>query len=170
MKVSRRGFVSYSQKDGLESGRIAAIAEDKDGQLYIVTGSASGPAFYLNYFDGRTFKKTRVNLPPGVIPTWGWDQILMQDRNREWWAPTGSGLYRYPAVGSFAELATARPINVYTTEHGLGGSEPFRLYEDSRGDIWISIINIPATSLLNRWERATGIIHASIATSDPQAT
>ena len=175
MKVSRRGFVSYSQKDGLESGRIAAIAEDKDGQLYIVTGSASGPAFYLNYFDGRTFKKTRVNLPPGVIPTWGWDQILMQDRNREWWAPTGSGLYRYPAVGSFAELATARPINVYTTEHGLGGSEPFRLYEDSRGDIWISIINIPATSLLNRWERATGIIHAytsnelSIATSAPTA-
>ena len=175
MKVSRRGFVSYSQKDGLESDRIAAIAEDKDGQLYVVTGAASGPAFYLNHFDGRTFKKTRFNLPAGVQPTWGWDQILMQDRNREWWAPTTSGLYRYPANKSLAELATARPIETYTTQQGLGGSEPFRLFEDSRGDIWISIINIPATSLLNRWERSTGTIHAytskelSLATSAPTA-
>lgn len=175
IKISRRGFVSYSQKDGLESGRIAAIAETKDGQLYIVTGSATSSAFYVNQFDGRTFTKTRVNLPAGIVPTWGWDQILMQARNGEWWAPTSSGLYRYPAVKSLAELASARPLNVYTTQHGLGGSEPFRLFEDSRGDIWVSIINIPATSLLNRWERATGTIHAytanelSIATSAPTA-
>jgi two-component sensor histidine kinase len=50
------------------------------------------------------------------------------------------------------------------------------LFEDSRGDVWISIISTPAVSYLNRWERATGKFHyydskdvASRADSAPTA-
>ncbi|HEV2835221.1 MAG TPA: two-component regulator propeller domain-containing protein, partial [Pyrinomonadaceae bacterium] len=44
--------------------------------------------------------------------------------------------------------------------NGLSGNEPFRLFEDSRGDIWISIISTPSSATLNRWERATGKFYA----------
>ena len=175
LKITRRGFVSYTEIDGLEMRRIAKISEDRDGNFYVVTGSLNVPSFYVNRFDGQRFEKTRVNLPAGVQPTWGWDQILMQDRGGEWWAPTTSGLFRFPTLNSLQDFAAARPTKVYTTENGLTGNEPFRLFEDSRGDLWISIINLPATAFLNRWERATGIIHSytpnevSIATSAPTA-
>ena len=175
MKVSRHGFVSYKENDGLELRRIASIGEDRQGNFYVVTGSLGAPSFYINQFDGRRFQKTRINLPAGVAPTWGWDQIVTQDHTGEWWVPTTSGLYRFPALKSLQDFATARPREVYTTENGMGGNEPFRVFEDSRGDLWMGIINLPNTSVLNRWNRATGIIHAytpndvSAATSCPTA-
>src|SRR6185503_13777393 len=128
------------------------------------------PAYYINRFDGRRFEKIRVNLPVGIVPTWGWDQILMQDRAGEWWVPTISGLYRFPAVKSLRDLATARPLNVYTTQNGMGGNEAFRLYEDWRGDLWMAIITVPSTSFLDRWERATGTIHEYKTSEIPLAT
>jgi ligand-binding sensor domain-containing protein/signal transduction histidine kinase len=175
MKVTRHGFISYSEDDGLEVRRIAALGEDREGNFYAVTGSLGAPSYYVNRFDGRRFQKTRINLPAGVIPTWGWDQIVMQDRAGEWWVPTTSGLYHFHALSSLQNFATARPRDVYTTEDGLSGSEPFRLYEDSRGDLWIGIISLPSPAFLNRWERATRTIHSytssdvSLATSCPTA-
>jgi two-component sensor histidine kinase len=41
---------------------------------------------------------------------------------------------------------------------GLPGNEIFRLFEDSRGDIWIVKIDLVGYSL-TRWERATGSFH-----------
>lgn len=175
MKLTRHGFISYSETDGLESGRIAAMGEDRNGEFYAITGSPGVPSYYVNRHNGKGFQKIRMNLPEGVKPTWGWNQIVMQDRHGEWWVPTVNGLYRYPAANSLQDLANARPARVYTTGDGLGGDEPFRLYEDSRGDIWIGIITLPAKSFLNRWERNTGIIHnyhtndISIAISCPTA-
>ncbi|HKG79307.1 MAG TPA: two-component regulator propeller domain-containing protein, partial [Pyrinomonadaceae bacterium] len=160
MKVIRRGFTSYSEADGLEHGRIAAIGEDRSGELYVVTGSVKAPSVHIHRFDGRRFENTRVNLPPNVVPTWGWNQLLVNDREQQWWVPTANGLLQFPPLRSFADLANARPLKVYTARNGLSGSEPFRLFEDSRGDVWISIITTAAQSYLNRWERATGKIHS----------
>jgi two-component sensor histidine kinase len=56
-------------------------------------------------------------------------------------------------------LARARPEAVYTTREGLGGNVIFRLFEDSRGDVWISsVAGGPAS--LTRWDRATETLHA----------
>src|SRR5262249_35886110 len=41
---------------------------------------------------------------------------------------------------------------------GLGANEIFRLFEDSRGDIWISTLGNPK-GVLTRWERATETFH-----------
>ena len=160
MKVIRRGFTSFSEADGLEHGRIAAIGEDHNGDLFVITGSLANPSFHIHRFDGRRFKNVLVNLPPGVIPTWGWNQILVEDRLRQWWVPTTSGLFRFPALRSIDDFAKVGPTKIYTPRNGLSGNEPFRLYEDSRGDIWISIISTPADAYLNRWERATDKIYA----------
>jgi ligand-binding sensor domain-containing protein/signal transduction histidine kinase len=176
MKLTRRGFVTYSEKDGLETGRIAEINETRDGQLYVVTPSPNNPpGFYLHQFDGRRFQKVRLNLPSGIVPSWGWYQLFLQDRANEWWVPTQAGLYRFPPLKSLQDFATARPLKIYTPSDGLGGTEPFRLYEDTRGDLWISIITGAVKTFLNRWERATNSLHSytsndvSIATNSPTA-
>ena len=155
MKVIRRSFTSYSEADGLESARIAAIGETHSGELFVITGSLNAPSFHIHRFDGRRFSNIRVNLPRGVVPSWGWDQLFVEDRDQQWWVPTTGGLFRFPALRSLDEFARARPLKVYTSQNGLSGNEPFRLFEDTRGDIWISIISTPAASYLNRWERAT---------------
>ena len=160
MKVIRRGFTSFSETDGLENGRIAAIGEDHNGELFVITGSLTNPSFHIHRFDGRRFKNTQVKLPPGVIPTWGWNQIFVEDRLQEWWVPTTRGLFRFPALRSIDDFSRIGPTKIYTSRDGLSGNEPFRLYEDSRGDIWISIISTPSDAYLNRWERATDKIYA----------
>lgn len=156
MKITRSGFTSYSEADGLEVGRIAAVGEDRNGELFVITNSLNVPSFHIHRFDGRRFENIRVNLPTGVIPTWGWNQLFVHDSLQQWWVPTTSGLFQFPALRSIGELSRARPLKVHTMQSGLSGNEPFRLYEDSRGDIWISIITTPSNSYLNRFERATG--------------
>ena len=159
MKITRRGFTSYSEADGLEHGRIAALGEDRNGDLFVVTGSLKAHEFHIHRFDGRRFENFRVNLPAGVIPTWGWNQLFVEDRLRQWWVPTISGLFQFPAVHSLDRISKVRPVKVYTSQNGLSGDEPFRLYEDSHGDIWISIISGAANSYLNRFEPATGTFY-----------
>jgi ligand-binding sensor domain-containing protein/signal transduction histidine kinase len=156
MKITRSGFTSYSEADGLEHARIAALGEDRDGEFFVVTRSLQVDAFHIHRFNGRRFENIRVNLPPNVVPTWGWNQLFLQDQSKQWWVPTANGLFEFPPVHSLADLGRVRPVKNFTTENGLSGNEPFRLFEDSRGDIWISIINTPASAILNRWERATG--------------
>jgi len=160
MKVIRRGFTSYAEADGLEVARIAAIGEDHTGELFVITGSLAAPSFHIHRFDGRRFKNIKVNLPAGVIPTWGWNQLFVEDREQQWWVPTISGLFRFPALRSLDDFSRVRPLKLYTPREGLSGNEPFRLFEDSRGDLWISIISTPADSYLNRWERATDKIYS----------
>jgi len=155
MKITRRGFTSYSEADGLEHSRIASLGEDRDGELFVVTRSLQIDTFHIHRFDGRRFENIRVNLPANVVPTWGWNQLFVQDRLKQWWVPTSSGLFEFPPVRSLDELSKVKPIKNYTAQNGLSGNEPFRLFEDSRGDIWISIISNPAIAPLNRWERAT---------------
>ena len=160
MKVIRRGFTSFAEEDGLEHARIAAIGEAHTGELFVVTQSVATPSFHIHRFDGRRFTNINVNLPAGVIPTWGWNQLFVEDHAQQWWVPTTSGLFRFPALRSLDDFAKVRPLKLYTTREGLSGSEPFRLFEDSRGDLWISIISTPSESYLNRWERATDKIHS----------
>lgn len=160
MKITRSGFTSYSEADGLEHSRIAAIGEDRNGELFVVTRSLRVDAFHIHNFNGRRFENIRVNLPANVIPTWGWNQLFVQDELKQWWVPTTSGLFQFPPVHTLNDLGKAQPVKNYTTQNGLGGNEPFRLFEDSRGDIWISIISSPATASLNRWERSTGKFHS----------
>jgi ligand-binding sensor domain-containing protein len=175
MKLTRSGFISYSEKDGLETGRITEIGETNDGRLYVITGSRNTPSYFIHDFDGRRFQKTRINLPAGVPLSWGWYQFFVQDHSGEWWVPAQRGLFRFPALRSPHDFATARTLKIYTPEDGLGGSEPFRLYEDSHGDLWISIITVGVKTFLNRWERATDTLHSytsnevSIGTNSPTA-
>ena len=52
------------------------------------------------------------------------------------------------------ELAHTQPKTICTSRNGLGGNEVFRMFEDSRGDVWIGAFGSPER-VLTRWDRAT---------------
>jgi hypothetical protein len=72
--------------------------------LFGVTASLNAPSYHIHRFDGRRFKNIRVIVPAGVVPTWGWNQLFVQERSQQWWVPTTSGLFQFPTVHALDEL------------------------------------------------------------------
>ena len=154
LRLGAHGFTTYNQADGLGGIRISSIFEDRRGDLCVIGGEG-----YLNRFDARRFAAARLTLPRGMSKwSWGWYQVLFQDRVGEWWLPTAEGLVRYPKLDNVEQITRARPKAIYTTRDGLPANEIFRLFEDSRGDIWISTLG-NLRGVLTRWERATETFH-----------
>ena len=154
MRLARHGFISYSTADGLASNQIKSVFEDRDGRLVAI--SADHRPRFLNVFDGQTFHSVVPRVPASIHGfTWGQTQIHFQDHTGAWWVATGNGLCRYPKVRRVEDLAHTLPEKIYTTRDGLPGEDIFRLFEDSRGDVWISVVGPDAVS---RWSRATGRI------------
>jgi ligand-binding sensor domain-containing protein/signal transduction histidine kinase len=152
LRLARNGFSAYTEEDGLADASIGDVFEGRDGGLYAVSANQ-----YIHRFDGRRFTATQPNLSRDVSGTNGPGKAL-QDRSGEWWIPGGAGLYRFPRVSRVEQLQHARPKAIYTTRDGLAGDDVFRLFEDSRGDIWIGR-RTPTSFVLTRWNRATGSFH-----------
>src|SRR5260370_5644639 len=100
---------------------------------------------------------TLPHYPPSIhCFGWGWNQSALQDHTGAWWIATGEGLCRFPRVASTRQLAYTPPKAVYTMKDGLGGNDVFRVFEEARGDIWVST---SSPSSLSRWDRPTASIH-----------
>ncbi len=154
MKISRSGFVTYTASDGIQSSILYSIFKDQAGNLCLFGGELENKV--IEWFDGKRFHSVRPKVNSRLKNwSWGSHQNSFQDRAGEWWVTTGEGLYRYPKV-SVEQLAQTPPKAVYTTKNGLPANEIFRLFEDSRGDLWIGSFGSTAIS---RWERATETIH-----------
>ncbi|HET9531563.1 MAG TPA: two-component regulator propeller domain-containing protein [Blastocatellia bacterium] len=156
IKLARNGFTTYTEADGLGESRVSSIFESRAGDLCVMTLFSS--ATPLSWFEGKRFRAIRPRLPRRLTYFgWGWHQITLQDRAGEWWLPTGQGLIRYPKVDHVRQLAATPPKAIYTTRDGLASNDVTRLYEDSRGDIWIATFS-EALGGISRWERATETI------------
>jgi len=152
LRLARRGFAGFTARDGLVDARVNTLFTGSDGSLYARSGDTLDGSLFLQRFDGARFKSLRPRLPPGVgYMGWGERQTVLQSRTGEWWLATGQGLVRYPAV-PFAGLAAAAPA-LFTVSDGLGGNSITRLFEDSRGDLWISAFG---SRPLTRRERTNG--------------
>ena len=91
-----------------------------------------------------------------------------QASDGDWWMPSMTGLQVFPKPSDFADLKNVQPKKIYTTADGLHGNEVFNLFEDSRGDVWITAGY--GTNSLQRWERLSGkIIRYSIADGLPKS-
>ncbi|MBS1786596.1 MAG: hypothetical protein JST85_02680 [Acidobacteria bacterium] len=148
-KIERSGFLTYKEPDGLAMADVFSIFEDRDQQLIVVNN-----AWSMNRFDGNRFVAVKPNLPEKVKGSSTGNRPMIQTRDGEWWIATGEGLFRFPAVARFEDLATINPQAAYFEKDGLASSNISRMFEDSRGDVWISSYTPPVT--LTRWERATG--------------
>ncbi len=108
-------------------------------------------AWELGRFDGRQF----VWFTPRSINDLGWvsEGNTLQRRNGEWWVGTAHGIYRFFPATRFDQIRNARPRAVYTAKDGLGDNPPFRLFEDSHGNVWVSLMS--GNSLL-LWQPESG--------------
>jgi ligand-binding sensor domain-containing protein/signal transduction histidine kinase len=156
LKLARNGFTTYTEADGLGASRMSSLFESRAGEIGGMTFFSETP---LSWFEGNRFGAIRPQVPRRLTYFgWGWHQLILQDQAEEWWLPTGQGLVRYPKVGHIGQLATTPPKAIYTTKDGLASNDVFRLYEDSRGDIWIATFS-EARGGITRWERATETFH-----------
>jgi len=153
LKVIRNGWTTYAEADGLGES-VASVVENHAGELYV---NSSG--WRLSRFDGTRFSTVRLRLPEAVSDS-SWRDVngILQDHAGEWWIAARQGLFRFPKVERFDDLAHTPPMAVYTIKDGLATSDVTRLFEDSRGDIWIGSW-VQAREPLVRWERASGRFH-----------
>ena len=78
----------------------------------------------------------------------------------DWWVATRFGVFRFPKVSRPDQLAHTATKAIYTTRDGLSTDVIVRLFEDSRGDIWIgSVGEGKGPSGISRWERSTGAFY-----------
>lgn len=156
-KITRSGFTSFGKTDGLEALNITSVFENRNGEI---CSTSKENNYFINCFDGERFIAVQPQFPLEIKGFgWGSNQVGFQDRTGEWWVPTSGGLCRFPRVTKLEQLAHTRPKACYSSERGdLPGDDIFRLFEDSRGDIWISIAGHLRNSVV-RWDRATESFH-----------
>lgn len=137
MRIARHGFIGYSSHEGLANPQVLAIFQGRDGALYVHSGDTFKHELWLHRFDGSRLKAVRPRMPPEIgYLGWSVRQTALLDRSGGWWIATGQGLLRYPAPARFEDLGSTPPA-VITARDGLGGNSVERLFEDSRGDLWI---------------------------------
>ena len=146
-KLTRRGFTLYKTKEKPPYGGVTSVFSGGSGNEIFVTSSELD----LLRFDGEKFSEIR--LPGDKFRNWSRNQLDFRSRiDGDWWIPSFAGLIRFPAVQKFEDLARAKPKKIYTTAAGLVSNGVFNLFEDSRGDVWISAIDGVKDRLM-RWER-----------------
>src|ERR1022692_4592006 len=171
MKITQSGFSTFTAADGLtamsnaaSSVRVSSIFQDRSGALYVTNG-ARGREPFLSRLEGEQFKSIFPNLPAQVTSIgWGLHQVALQDHTGDWWIATSKGLVRFALPARFEQLAHARVKAIYTTSDGLPTDEVFRIFEDSRGDIWVAT----ATHGLARWDRRTASFKRDAGFLDPK--
>jgi len=150
-RIARHGFVNFDTSDGLSSINIGSIIAAADGETYVLSGG-----FKIDRFNGKGFDVVKPReMAPG---NWGTGQITFPDHTGAWWIVSALGLQRYPSVKRLEDLTSVKPLKTYTKSDGLFANDVFQAFEDSRGDIWFSVLNDVVNSL-HRWERATETIH-----------
>jgi len=149
MRIARSGFVTYTGADGLsfETQRHPTLFRDRSGEVHVAFSSL------LYSRKGERFIPVLPAIPGTVrFPGWGWHQVVLQDHEGEWWIATGDGLVRFSAV-PLDDLSHTPAKAVYTTRNGLRTQEIFRVFEDSRGDVWVACIGPQGVNGLTRWCR-----------------
>jgi signal transduction histidine kinase/ligand-binding sensor domain-containing protein len=152
LRFSVRGFTSYTQADGLGDQDIASIHEDPGGHLQVVSRD-----WWISRLNGATFRSIRPNIPEATMM---WTSNLgFLDHTGQWWLLTRRGLYRFLTVRQMEDLARVTPQR-YTNLAGLPGQWAYCMFEDSRGDLWISVRDYEDEQFgLLRWSRRDESFH-----------
>ena len=132
MRFSLHGLVSYGRNEGLKDPEIDSILEDHESRLYTIS-----PGWIISQLKERTFASVRPNIPPSSRL---WTSPLgFLDHTGQWWLLTGGrGLYRFPRVKRFEDLAHTVP-KLYTNLDGLPAEWVYCMFEDSHGELWIAV-------------------------------
>jgi len=147
------GFTVFGPREGIRSA--ASLLQPPAGG--VIAMEASGGWRFFQFAGG---KFDTVDLPlSNAAESWGWHQMFLVDRAGDWWIGTRAGVLRFSGVERFEQLARTGPVARYTKRDGLAADVVIRLFEDTRGDVWIATVGEGLESGLSRWERARGTFH-----------
>jgi len=153
-RVLTAGFALFSATEGIPAA--ASLIETADGVVLAMTAGTTGEG--AAWFDGRRF--VPLQLPVGPAGTsWGWNQLLLEGRHGDWWIGTRSGALRLQGIEGTPNLHRARALRRFSSIDGLAADVVLRLFEDSRGDVWIATVGEGKSNGLSRWERLTDTLH-----------
>lgn len=175
MKLTHHGFTTFDARDGLKA--VTTLFQSDRGELYVhgdVLGDTSRSLFegaridFLNpgpmdhwrrlgRFDHQRLTWLIPEALRGKYLGWSDKATALRARSGEWWIGTGEGLYLFPPVKDFADLKSAQPLAVYQL-NGAPFTMVYRLYEDSRGDLWVSVAR-GTGSALAKWDHQTRMLH-----------
>lgn len=160
-KLSLTGFVTYGLEAGVPKAVIMSLFVDQDGSVYLTNEDDR-----LHHLVNGKVETVR---PLGFSGrSWGTTFLDFRSSDGEWWLPSTAGLLRYSSATQFQDLSHTSPAKVFTTADGLFTNYVFKLFEDSRRDIWISAFD--GTNTLQRWDRSSGkIVRYTVADGIPSA-
>ncbi len=149
-RLAPNDFTIFGEADGFTpTDDIRAIGFDTAGNIFL----PSRPNSTIVADNG----KFRSIVPKGLGKrSWSWHYLDLLSKDGEWWIPSANGLFHYPRVANVRDLERTPPKRIFTTADGLTGNEIFNIFEDSRGDIWITSVGQEFS--LNRWDRKTDTI------------
>ena len=158
LKIPINGFVSYLEEDGFGNGRISQIFGDRHGSVYALASESSTLRPVILRYEAGKFIREVLPLPADTLMTWGWNQLIAQDSDLDWWIPTSKSLFRVSG-GPNSRLTGAKVKETFSAANGVHEKGIFRLYIDSKDDVWFTTLDDPIASL-HKYERSTGkIIH-----------
>ncbi len=147
-RIARSGLLAYDTAADLGSELFGYILGELDNAIWF---AATGGVVY-RLERGRLL---RVPLPrlSRLPPMW---RSALLDRRGTIWLGTGEGLFGFRSRNT-TYRADSFDRFVLTSREGLSTDAVGRLFEDSRGDVWIAT-GAGGDSGLARWEGATGRI------------
>ena len=157
VKVARSGFSFFGPPDGIPWG--ISLMQTRSGDLCFIAPSPSPSGWAVHCLNALSFDVIQPRLPAGSF-TWGWNQLMLEDRAGDWWFATREGVARFEKITRPSDLQGRSPDRWYGKAEGLTQPVILRLFEDSRGDIWMASVGEgKGRNGLVRWERATGTLH-----------
>ncbi len=145
MRMGLPDWKTFGRADGLSLGHDEMIMNTRAGEVCIA--DLSDPRRALRCQEGDHFATFIPPLPKKAIAP-NSSEMVLQDHVGGWWISTGSGVFRYAPAERAADLARMRPSRLRPD------LQTTRLFEDSRGDVWIASITAKVVDLL-RWERGS---------------
>ena len=139
-RLARSGATTYTRAHGLANERIMSVFTLDDGTL--CASNRKG----LSCFHDGTLHHGSLWPRGNRFPGWGWNQIVARGRDGTWWFATGEGIVRWPRVDHIEDLGHVAPMAIYTTRDGLDHDDVFRVWQDSRGEIWVGTFGKNALS------------------------
>lgn len=133
-RLARYGFTTYTVADGVDAPYINSIFEDVGGD--VVASFDPGVTRTVSRFNGEAFDMVKPRFPANIAYFgWGTRQTVWQYRTGDWLFPSSNGLYKFSKPARFEDLATSIPQKIWPVS---GTTEIFRLFEDSRGGLWMA--------------------------------
>ncbi|HYL38397.1 MAG TPA: two-component regulator propeller domain-containing protein [Bryobacteraceae bacterium] len=133
--------------DGLSSGPIRTLAEDRDGNIWI--GTTSGGL--TRFRDGRF-----ASLPVESAQGRDYVHCIYEDRDGDLWVGMNSGLYRFRDDN----------FTTYSKSEGLPSDEPTAVYQDRHGALWIGFLDAGLVRLddsgMRVYDRKSGLPHNEV--------